>query len=68
MASGAVWYQTRRGIINDITIVRVTRYTHYVQIVIARVIWIGMTEVVGRRPALRRMTTVALRRGVKMAL
>ena len=54
--------------LNDLTIVRVTGYTPYVRIVVARIIQSRMTEVVGRRPALSRMTRVALRRGVKMTL
>ena len=49
--------------LNDLTIVLVTRNTPYVQIVIARIFRSRMTEVVGRCPALRRMTSVALRRG-----
>jgi hypothetical protein len=47
--------------LNDLTIVRVTGYTPYVRIVVARIIQSRMTEVVGRRPALSRMTRVALR-------
>jgi len=52
--------------LNDLTIVRMARTASYIRIVVTRVFWSRMTEVIGRPPALRGMAGVALRRGVKM--
>ena len=69
MAGGAGTRVDRVTIaLNDLTIVCVTRTAPYIRIMVARVFWSRMTEVVGWCPALRGMAGVALRRGVKMTL
>lgn len=51
MATGAEGHQARRGIINGLFIVLMTRYAPYVRIVVARVVDAQMREI-DRRPAL----------------
>ena len=66
MAAGAERRIGRRAISNDLTVVPVTRYAGYRRIVVARVSGALMCELY-RRPGLRRMTGVALLRGIEMS-
>ncbi len=70
MTGGAEAHIRGDGMIawNVLTIVRVTRNTPNARIVVARVVYSCMAEFVGRCPALRDMTGVALCQGVEMTL